>query len=63
VSSVDKELQNACFELAGTTKWVQKPIDAEGLHTFDGRLVEISKRSSASRLISTFFSLPELSAT
>jgi hypothetical protein len=39
----DKELQNACFELARTTKWVQKPIDAEELRVFAERLVTISR--------------------
>jgi hypothetical protein len=39
----DRELQNACFELARTTKWVQKPIDAEELRVFAERLVAISR--------------------
>jgi hypothetical protein len=40
----DKELANACFDLARATKWVQKPIDTADLRAFAGKLVAIAER-------------------
>jgi hypothetical protein len=62
-SDDDKELLNACFELARTTKWVQKPIDAGELRAFAGRLVEISKGCISEPLDIDIPLIAELSAT
>jgi hypothetical protein len=37
------EIEESCFELARTTKWVQKPIDAEEIKAQAGRFSEIAK--------------------
>ncbi|MDB5601184.1 MAG: hypothetical protein JWN71_3228 [Xanthobacteraceae bacterium] len=37
------DLEEACFELARTTKWVQKPIDAAEIQAQASRFAEIAK--------------------
>jgi hypothetical protein len=43
VSTEDEELKSACFELARTTKWPQKPIDAQLLTSLAEKLEEIAE--------------------
>lgn len=50
MSSDDKELLNACLDLARTTKWVRKPIDVSDLMGFAGKLEAISKCFVSSEL-------------
>jgi hypothetical protein len=37
------ELEAACFELARSAKWVQKPIDSDEIRDLAARFVEIAK--------------------
>ena len=39
----DADLEEACFELARTAKWVQRPIDSEEIRGLSSRFVEIAK--------------------
>jgi hypothetical protein len=43
VSTDDEDLKNACFDLARTTKWSQKPIDAELLSSLATKFEEIAR--------------------
>jgi hypothetical protein len=43
MTSEDVELEEACFELARTVKWVQKPIDSDEIRDLAGRFLEIAK--------------------
>jgi hypothetical protein len=43
VSTNDDDLKVACFDLARTTKWSQKPIDAELLSSLSGKFEEIAR--------------------
>jgi hypothetical protein len=39
----DSELEAACFELARTAKWAQKPINSDEIRNLAGRFVKIAK--------------------
>jgi hypothetical protein len=41
--SDNDELKGACFDLARTAKWAQKPIDAELLSSLAGKLEKIAR--------------------
>jgi hypothetical protein len=43
MSTDDDELKGACLELARTTKWSQKPIDAQLLTTLAEKFEEIAR--------------------
>ncbi len=42
-SQDDEELKSACFDLARTTKWSQKPIDAQLLSSLAEKLEKIAR--------------------
>jgi hypothetical protein len=44
------ELEAACFELARTAKWVQKPIDSEEIRDLGARFAQIAKSNMGDAL-------------
>jgi hypothetical protein len=43
VSADDEDMKSACFDLARSTKWSQKPIDAELLTSLAAKFEEIAR--------------------